>query len=101
MKTVVNLKHQDIRDLKHMLNGKDRAWCSLGIQLLPEVPKIEIQFFEHGYAKKYSFSRRFTESLTASEKNIKMTLSLHRETSRLCASVIQCPLVEKLTVLPL
>ena len=65
MVTVASLRHKDIMDLANMLDGKDRDWCGLGIELLPEVPKNEIQFLNHGYTEEYSFSSQFIESLSS------------------------------------
>ena len=65
MATVTSLKHRDIMDLAYMMDGSDRTWCALGKQLLPEVPKNEIEFLVHGYTEEYSFSRRFIDSLSS------------------------------------
>ena len=65
MATVASLRHKDIMELANMLDGKDRDWCGLGIKLLPEVPKNEIQFLNHGYTEEESMSRQFIESLSS------------------------------------
>ena len=65
MATVASLRYKDIMDLANMLDGKDRDWCGLGIELLPEIPKNEIKFLEHGYTEEYSSSGRFIESLSS------------------------------------
>lgn len=71
--SVADLKHKDIVDLAYLLDGGNHDWCGLGIQLLPEIGKNEIQFLKHGYTEEESLTWRFIQSL--SSKLPKATIS--------------------------